>query len=417
MALLAGGTAVGQALVILTSPLLTRLYPPEQFGAFAVYTALLAIAIGAVALRYEVAIPLPETEAGAGNLLALCGLLSLATAGLTALAVWGLGDHLARWTGTPALQGFLWLLPASLAMGGVAQSLDYWGTRRQAYPRITRAKLTETFTQVAAQLGLGALGLGAPGLVLGRVGAQAAGNAVMAGAGVAAALRQVTWRGILQAAYRYRRFPYLACGACLLNSVGLQLAPLLLASLYGPRVAGHFALSQRMVGVPMAMIGAAVAQVYAGEVARLGRGEPRAVWQLFVATGRKLLLLGAGPILLLGLIGPWLFSLVFGPEWQEAGHYTRLLIIMMLMQFVAVPLSYTLDAMERQDLQLAWDVGRILLVFGSLYASARLHLAAGTAMTLYGLAMTVSYGALLWVSALAIKSARPDRRAAAEVTP
>lgn len=40
VSILAGGTAAGQAIVVLASPLLTRLYSPEDFGLLAVYAAL-----------------------------------------------------------------------------------------------------------------------------------------------------------------------------------------------------------------------------------------------------------------------------------------------------------------------------------------------------------------------------------------
>lgn len=43
VSILAGGTAAGQAIVVLASPILTRLYTPEDFGLLAVYAALLGI--------------------------------------------------------------------------------------------------------------------------------------------------------------------------------------------------------------------------------------------------------------------------------------------------------------------------------------------------------------------------------------
>ena len=68
---LAGGTAFAQALAILASPLITRLYGPEAFGLAALFTSIVGI-VGVVAcLRYELAIMLPKRDEEAANLLGL----------------------------------------------------------------------------------------------------------------------------------------------------------------------------------------------------------------------------------------------------------------------------------------------------------------------------------------------------------
>src|SRR5690349_9462435 len=67
--LLASGTAFGQGLVVLASPLLTRLYRPADFGVLAVYIAIISIFDVIAALCYELAIPLPQDDVMAANLL------------------------------------------------------------------------------------------------------------------------------------------------------------------------------------------------------------------------------------------------------------------------------------------------------------------------------------------------------------
>jgi hypothetical protein len=56
VAVLAGGTALGQAINVLASPILTRLYRPEEVGLLGLYTAFIGIASVGAALRYETAI-------------------------------------------------------------------------------------------------------------------------------------------------------------------------------------------------------------------------------------------------------------------------------------------------------------------------------------------------------------------------
>jgi O-antigen/teichoic acid export membrane protein len=51
---------LGQAITVLVSPILTRLYTPEDFGVFGVYASILGIVTVVASLRYEYALPLPE---------------------------------------------------------------------------------------------------------------------------------------------------------------------------------------------------------------------------------------------------------------------------------------------------------------------------------------------------------------------
>ena len=54
-------------------------------------------------------------------------------------------------------------------------------------------------------------------------------------------------------------------------------------------------------------------------------------------TAGRLLIVGALPTAVLLLAGPWLFGLVFGPTWTEAGDYARILAVAYLAQFVVNP--------------------------------------------------------------------------------
>jgi O-antigen/teichoic acid export membrane protein len=79
---------------------------------------------------------------------------------------------------------------------------------------------------------------------------------------------------------------------------------------------------------------------------------------------RRLLLVGAVPAVVLLAAGPALFGVVFGGEWTEAGEYARLLALAYLGQFAVTPVSATLFLLERQDQELAWVAGRLLLTAG-----------------------------------------------------
>jgi O-antigen/teichoic acid export membrane protein len=68
---LVGGTAFAHAITAATLPIVTRLYTPADFSVLAVFASLLSIVSVAACLRFDVAIPIPEHDAEAVNLLAL----------------------------------------------------------------------------------------------------------------------------------------------------------------------------------------------------------------------------------------------------------------------------------------------------------------------------------------------------------
>ena len=66
---LVSGASVGQGLVFISLPLLTRLYSPESFGIFALYTSVCWIATVLATFQLEHALTIPKGEKSAANLL------------------------------------------------------------------------------------------------------------------------------------------------------------------------------------------------------------------------------------------------------------------------------------------------------------------------------------------------------------
>jgi O-antigen/teichoic acid export membrane protein len=65
------GTTIAQAIPIAISPILTRIYTPEDFGIFALFIAISSIVGSIVNGRYELAIMLPKKDEDAINILVL----------------------------------------------------------------------------------------------------------------------------------------------------------------------------------------------------------------------------------------------------------------------------------------------------------------------------------------------------------
>ncbi len=396
--ILAGGTGLGQLIVVLATPVLTRIYEPAEFGVLTVFVSIMGLMIVVSALRYEIAIPLPASPVAAINLTALSSLIVVGMSILSGVILFFFGAALAQRLSVPQLIPYLWFFPVGLLTGGLFQTLSYWHIRQRQFKRLTQAKVGQSTGMVGGQLLMGGLKFGAVGLVGGYV----LGRIVAGGQLLYSMIRDsrtlfgdIHFSNIKKSASRYRRFPLISSWSALLNQGGLQAAPLLLAAFYGVQVAGWFGLAQRVAGIPLTLIGRSVSQVYLGEASRLHNENPAAMRRLFLRTASKLFLYVGIPLMIGGLIAPWIFGFIFGEQWRISGWYIVALLPMFLGQMVVTPLSQTLNILERQDLQLIWDFFRILVV-ASAIAIPYYWFRSETLFTLafYSVAMFSMYGIL-----------------------
>jgi O-antigen/teichoic acid export membrane protein len=411
VAVLAGGTALAQAASVALSPLITRLYRPEDFGTLSVYLSMSSIAAVVGSLRYEVAIPLPADEDEAANLLGVCVGLCVAVSLCVSLLVFFPPAWLANHSSFRAIRAYAYLLPISVLSGSLFQALTYWATRHGAFTSLARTRLKQAFVILAIQVGLGAARLRAAGLL----GADAFGRFFGSGSLALVAAREhhvvsrISARGLVDAASRHRRFALFSAPAALVNAIGLNVAPLFLTDAYGAHMAGEFALCQRLMSLPAALFGDAVAQVYLVEASRLSREAPASLDGLLTRTSIRMALLAAAPALAVVLAGPFAFRVVFGAAWTEAGAYARLLSVMLVLQLAVSPVSHTLNILGRQHWQLGWDLGRTGLVAGGLLFAAHNHLSPYAAVALYSSSMALAYMANMILMKVATRRMQVSR--------
>jgi O-antigen/teichoic acid export membrane protein len=405
VAVLTVATASSQAILVLASPILTRLFTSADFGYLQVYLSTCVFFYVIIALRYEAAILLPSDDDTAVNLVALslCAtlLMSILSCGVIAIMLRG-----AAWR-IPGqrLGAYLWIIPVSAFGTGVYQTLNSWALRRKRFRDVAATKLTQTAGSVGAQLVLGFLHAGFIGLLVGDVLGRSGGNVRLARTAWRedrSLLARVSLRRMWSVAVRYRQFPLVSATSTLVNTAGFALPSLLIAAFYGPVILGWFALAARVIQAPAMLIGAAISQVYMVSATRLLHEDAAGLKPLFLRIGKSLLLISVCPTLLVICLGRTLFAHAFGEPWREAGLYAGLLAPMATIGLTVWPLTPTLTILECQLTQLKWDIGRALGTVGGLYAAHALSWSARAAVFTYSVTMAVAYALYVYLSCRAI---------------
>jgi len=366
---LVSGTAGAQFLMVLAAPLLTRLYSPEDFGLLAVYGGLLALFTVIAGLRYELAIPLPESNTEAANVLVLSLVMVLLTTAISALMVYLVGHELVLALNAPELGRFFWLLPIGVLLSGVYNVFNYWAVRTKSFGDIARTRISQSIATLSVQI----IGFKAGGgaLLLGQTGGQGVGCIRLAKAAFThQEFKSWTWGGVFRAAKRYRQFPIFSTWSGLFNSAGTQLPPLIFAALFSAGSAGLYGLAVRILKLPMTVMGGAVGKVYFSNLAKISNKSEFARQVEKGAIGLLRLSFPAAAAFM--LFAPELFAFAFGSEWYVAGEIGRWITPWILFQFISSPTSVVYFVLEKEKVGLVFQVFMfsvrlISLVIGYLY--------------------------------------------------
>ncbi|MDD3944776.1 MAG: oligosaccharide flippase family protein [Bacteroidales bacterium] len=394
IAVVAGGNVTAKLIGIIAAPIITRLYTPEDYGIFSVFLSVVGVVGSLATLRYAVTIPIAKEEKLADNILKLCFLITLSLSIVWFIAIALFGNFFTFQFSAEQLQPYLWLMPVVFLGKGIYEALNNWAVRTRKFRLITRTKVSQGVSSAGVKIGLGALGVTPLGLFLGHIAQEAAGITSLFSKLVQLKpefLKTFSWSGIKYAAKRYKKFPLVQSWSQLLLVLGAQLPVLLIGAFYGVEVVGVFGLVQNMINMPMDLIGQSVAQVYYAEISKYGKNNPKNIYKLSVSIIKKLFWVGLIPVGILLAFGPYLFKLVFGPEWLDAGVYARILSILILFRFISSPIMNCLNVLEKQGIQLWLNILRVILVFIIFYLANKVGFSPVKAMIIYSVSIAAFY--------------------------
>lgn len=354
-----GGTAGAQAISFLALPILSRMYSPDQFGYYSLVIAYVGIITSFATLRLEAAAMLPPRSqqvcALTWSALVACTTLSLLSGiALTVLGWWnafGLAAH-------PLLP--LWVVLFSI-LTSVFILLSQLALRKQQYGLVAQRVLAQSVVTAVGQIGLGWTPLQPVGLLSGGLLGRSAGIVLLA-RNAREYLRWTSRRLMKAVLWRYWRFPAVFAPSALLNALGRQALLIILTAIFGLSAGGQLGMAERIVAIPITLLGAAVSQAIDAEEGRRLRERRGGLQRSFT---RFSLLLGAmglavlvGGVLLGGVVVPWLL----GPQWTVTGQLVQILSVTSSVRLVATPLTRYILLLQRSLANMTLDFLRILLL-------------------------------------------------------
>ena len=365
---------VTQLLSFLITPLITRLYLPEDFGALALFGAILMPFAIFSNMGYHSAIVVAETEVDVANIFTLNIFLTIIVAILSFPLILLKDSALLSFFHAESIKDYLWLIPLSILFHGFYMSFRYYNIRKRSFGNISAAKIGRFIIDNGIILIAGFTGVASSFfLIIGTFAGGVSATTILTKSfwkNCNSFFKSISSKSIIMVAKKYSKFPKFMLLTELISRISSQLPVYMLAIYFSSSIIGYYALGLRLLTVPLNFLGSNIGEVFFEKASQNRVNNKVILNKLFM----YLLFIALPIFCFLAILGSDIFFVIFGKEWVEAGVYVQILTLFMFSKFITIPASYLMLVYEKQEFSVYLNiatafVSMISLVIGGYFSN------------------------------------------------
>jgi O-antigen/teichoic acid export membrane protein len=360
------GSTLSQAIPIAVSPILTRIYTPEDFGIFSLYLSFATLFSQGATFRYEMALMLPKRDENAVNILFLCLFSNCIITIITLIFIFIFNDTFVSFSGNTKISHWLYFIPLSVFLTGIFQTLNYWSNRKKRYKLIAKNSVYKSSTAACVNFSIGSYTQGCSGLIFGNLSSQIIANFIFLYNFYKKdffILKFIRKSRVICLAKKYKKLPLINLPNVLLDGVRLSGINVLITKYFTSSVLGQFSLAWKLLQIPTRLIGSSLSQVFFQKIATADKSDLYRIVKKFLY---KTSLISFPVFFIIYLISPELFVLIFGEKWRIAGETASIMSPWLFLNFMTSPLAQVFVILNKHEIIFLISLLYMLTVFAIL---------------------------------------------------
>ncbi|MBS1491599.1 MAG: oligosaccharide flippase family protein [Bacteroidetes bacterium] len=341
------------AVQVTLSPIITRLYSPEQYGVFSVFSSIVVMVSLLGSLRYNEAIVLAKTPGERNNLASLSIILTGTIACFSLGGIIGY-NQISSFFDNNGLRYFVYLIPLGVLLTGLLEVLICINAWKRKFFTNGMAGFMMNLIARIFTIGYGQLSPQPIVLIGGDLLGKIAGCLTIIyslpkfiSKGLAHA-KTITYHTLKAVAYQYRHFPYFVFPSSAIQTFSNQLPIYFFQTKYSSAVVGAFALATSLLEIINKLIPYSIAGVFFSQAAYL-KNESKQYLSLVTFKLFTALTVAAGIIFFLCAgLSRYVFPFVFGNSWQLAGIFSAILSVSYATNFINTSIVEVYKVIDKQ---------------------------------------------------------------------
>lgn len=339
------GTTLAQAIPIAISPILTRLYTPEDFGVYALFLSVIMIFTPIATLRYEHAIMLPRSSKSALALFQGSFYILVFMSFLISILIAVFNNLIKLET------VLLFLLPIAIFLTGLINIIIAYLNRRRNYKKISNSMIITSFTNGMLNLMIGLFTNSHLILSFNIFFSKALSLKYLYKNFIQNISIKISTKDIYGELRRYNDMLKYSTPSALISAINTQSIIIFLTYFFEPILAGGYFLIQRVFGTPISVFSSSFSKVFFKDFTRSSNKR-----DLMYKAWISLFLFTLPFAILLYFFMYDIIVFVFGNDWKFVAEIAQILLPLYIIRFIFSSTSSSHITLRIQHLSLAFAV-------------------------------------------------------------
>jgi O-antigen/teichoic acid export membrane protein len=380
------GSFFGQLAPLIVSPLIARIYTPEQFGLLALFVSVTTLIGSVINGRYEQAIMIVDKKNERDSLTFLSLIFSFIFSLLLLLLIVIFQKEILSVFDSKNLYKWIYFIPLVVFFIGAFNTLNYFFLKLERLKEISISEIEKSLIFINFQLLFPLFKSGAFGLLAGKIISTIYAPFYLYFKSDLC-WKNLDFKSLVEMSKKYVNFPKYTAPAVFLNNLGTSGVNLLIPIFYSTIFLGLYSLMNKVMLAPFTFIGNSISQTYLKEITNDSRNS----FKISVNVMLKLFGVSALGYGLSYFFIEDLFQLIYGQEWRMAGTFAKYLIPYFILKFVASPLTSIHTAFEKQKLSLVLQFILFFLSLGILLICNYYKLSFEYFLQFFSLSLSIFY--------------------------
>ncbi len=367
------GTAIAQAVPIAISPILTRLYTPEDFGILALYISIAGLFTVIATANYEASIMLPKKNSDAAHIVILSIAIALGVSMALFFIILIFNQQITHVLQNDAIGPWLYFIPLSTLLTGLYQTLSYWSNRNKQYRQLAISRVIQSIITGSTKLSLGVSLFKHTGLITGTLLGQSTATLYLSALIIRhdhTLFRKISKARVVALARKYSNFLKYSTPGAFFQTISTNSISIIINILFNTSVVGLYYFADTIIRAPLNLIFSSLAQVFHQHAVEIYNRDPKELFSYTKSIQFKMLLFLLPFILIMALFAPSIFEIIFGEKWRIAGEYLQYFLPLVFFNSLYAPISSLVDILGKQKFEMLWKISFFTSQVLSLYVSS-----------------------------------------------